>query len=179
MRSFRPVVIVVVLSVVTALAQEIPRAQPYEDADAYQIYSLLLPNYEFYASASSPLMIRGNTVPAVLALGCLSQTDADRFRGAVVGYYHIYEKRLLLQRRFQLVEPYRIVDTNVISTLPDYPYHPYFSLSPVGFNRARTQAIVSVEETCGGLCGNFRFHFLEKVRGKWKEAAIATCAGAS
>jgi hypothetical protein len=176
MRTVKPVVIVIVLSVVTAIAQDIPAAQPYGDADAYEIYSLLLPNYESYASASDPLMILGNTVPAVLSMGCLSQADADRFRGAVVGYYHIYEKRLLLRRRFQLVEPYRIVDTKVISTLPD---HPYFSLSPVGYNRARTQAIVYVNETCGGLCGSFRFHFLEKVRGKWKEKAIASCAGAS
>jgi len=178
MRTVKPVVIVIVLSVVTAIAQDIPAAQPYEDPDAYEIYSLLLPNYVSNAFEEDPLTIQENTVPAVLGLGegCLSRADADRFRGAVVGYYRIYEKRLLLRRRFQLVEPYRIVDTKVISTLPD---HPYFSLSPVGFNRARTQAIVYLNETCGGLCGSFRFHFLEKVRGNWKEAAIATCAGAS
>ena len=179
MRTVKPVVIVIVLSVVTVIAQDIPAAQPYEDADAYEIYSLLLPNYGPNAYEEDPLTIQENAVPAVLALGCLSRADTDRFRGAVEGYYRIYEKRLLLRRRFQLAEPYRIVDTKVISTLPDHPYHPYFSLSPVGFNRARTQAIVYLEETCGGLCGSFRFHFLEKVRGKWKEAAIATCAGAS
>jgi hypothetical protein len=148
MRTVKPVVIVIVLSVVTTIAQDIPAAQPYDDADAYEIYSLLLPNYESNAYEEAPLTIQENTVPAVLALGerCLSRADADRFRGAVVGYYRIYEKRLLLRRRFQLVEPYKIVDTKVISTLPD---HPYFSLSPVGFNRARTQAIVRRRDVRG------------------------------
>ena len=177
MRTLKLVLIVIVLTVVTAIAQDIPTARSYEDADAYEIYSLLLPNYESHASVKDPLMILENTVAAVLSVeGCVSPADAHRFRGAIVGYYRIYEKHLLLQRRFQLVEPYRVVGTKVISTPPD---HPYFSVSPVGFNRARTQAIVWVEETCGGLCGSFRFHFLEKVSGKWKEKAVATCAGAS
>lgn len=170
MRSLKPVLMVMALGAMAAIAQDIPAAQPYEDTDAYEIYALLLPKYDL-------LTIQENTVPAVLSVqGCLSRADADKFRGAVVGYYRIYEKRLLLQRRFRLPETYRIVDTKIISTLPELRY---FSLSPVGFNRARTQAIVFVQETCGGLCGSFRFHLLEKVRGKWKEVAVDTCPGAS
>jgi RNA-directed DNA polymerase len=32
-------------------------------------------------------------------------------------------------------------------------------MSPVGFNREKTQAIVFVESSCGGLCGSWQFHF--------------------
>lgn len=160
---------VMVLSVLTATAQDIPAAQPYEDADAYAIYTLLLPKHD--------ITIQENTVPAPLSVkGCLAPADVDKFRGAVVGYYRVYEKRLLLQRRFQLPETYRIADTKAISTRPDPRY---FSLSPVGFNRARTQAIVYVQETCGRLCGSFRFHLLEKIRGEWKEVGVDTCPGFS
>jgi hypothetical protein len=33
--------------------------------------------------------------------------------------------------------------------------------------------------SCGGLCGSWRFHILEKVHGKWNEAKVAMCIGAS
>ena len=41
------------------------------------------------------------------------------------------------------------------------------TLSRVGFNKEKTQALVYVGISCGGLCGGGSFMFLEKRNGKW------------
>jgi len=42
------------------------------------------------------------------------------------------------------------------------------SLSRIGFNSSKTQALVYVANVCGGLCGTGEFYLLGKVDGKWK-----------
>jgi hypothetical protein len=181
MRTLTLSLIVSVLGIVTSLAQQSSPAQPYDNADAYQIYSLLLPHEESYGFAEDALMIQENTLAEDIMGACLKQPDANRFKGAIAGYNRIYKKKLALQRQFQIAKPYRIVGAKVISALPDHSPSAasYISLSPVGFNREKTQAIVFVRSWCGGLCGSWRFHFLEKVHGEWSEARVATCVGAS
>jgi hypothetical protein len=180
-RTLTLTLILVVLSIITATGQESSAVQPYEDADAYEIYSLLLPHEESYAFAEGMLMIQENSVAQDISGACLRQADANRYKDAIANYNRVRERNWLLQRHFQIAKPYRIVGTEVISSLPDHPQSAvsYVRMSPVGFNRDKTQAVVFMESLCGGLCGSWRFHFLEKVQGKWKEAAIATCAGAS
>lgn len=166
----------------TATAQESPQLfQPYGDADAYEIYNLLLPQEESYAFAKDALMIQENTVPEDISAACLKPADAKRFKGAIAGYERVYQKKWFLQRNFEIGRDYRIVDAKMISALPDQPQSAvsYVSMSPVGFNREKTQAVVFVESSCGGLCGSWRFHFLVKVHGKWNEIPLAGCAGAS
>ena len=126
-------------------------------------------------------MIQKNVVPTDISGACLRQGDATRFKGAIAGFNRINKKNWLFQRLFQIDKPYRIVDSDVISVLPDHPQGAvsYVKMSPVGFNRHRTQAVVCVESSCGGLCGQRRFNFLEKVRGKWSEIPVATCVVAS
>jgi len=181
MRTLTITLIVLVLSIGTAAAQESPDEQPYDDADAYEIYGLLLPHEESYGFAKDALMIQENTFPEDISGACLRQADAKRFRGAIAGYNRIYKKKLLLKPEFQIAKPYRIVGAKLISALPDHPQGAvsYVRMSPVGFNREKTQAIVFMESSCGGLCGSWRFHFLEKVHGKWNEVSLATCVGAS
>ncbi len=41
------------------------------------------------------------------------------------------------------------------------------TFSRVGFNQERTQALVSVSYSCGGLCGQGNFIFLQMKEGKW------------
>jgi hypothetical protein len=36
-----------------------------------------------------------------------------------------------------------------------------------------------MSSSCGGLCGSWRFHLLEKVHGNWKEVPGDICQGAS
>ena len=181
MRALTASPILLLLSVTALVPQDdVPAAQPYNDPDAYQIYSLLLPHEESYGFAEGTLMIQENTVAEDVSGACLKSTDAKRFKGAIAGYNRIYKKNWLLQRQFQIPKSYRLVGANVISALPDRPpAASYVSLSPVGFNRDRTQAIVFVRSLCGGLCGSWRFHVLEKVHGKWNEAKVAMCVGAS
>jgi hypothetical protein len=173
--------ILVVLNITAATGQWSSAVQRYEDADAYKVYNLLLPDEESYAFAKDALMIQENTVAEDISGACLTPADANRFKSAIAGYNRTYKRQWLLQRQFQIAKPYRIVGAKVVSALPDHPQGAvsYVSLSAVGFNRDKTQAIVFMKSLCGGLCGSFRFHFLEKIDGKWKEAAIATCSGAS
>ena len=181
MRTLTLSLIVPLLTIVISLAQQPSTAQPYDNADAYQIYSLLLPHEESYGFAEEALMIQENTVAQDISGACLRPADANRFRSAIAGYNRVYKRKWLLRRQFQIAKPYRIVAAKVISALPDRPQSAvsYVSLSPVGFNREKTQAIVFVKSSCGGLCGSWRFHFLEKIHGKWKEVPVATCFGAS
>lgn len=169
-----------VLNVTAATGQESSAARRYEDADSYKIYNLLLPQEESYAFAKDAL-IQENAVSQDVSGACLRQADANRFKGAIADYNRVQEKKWLFQRHFQIAKAYRIVGTEVISALPDSPQSAvsYVRMSPVGFNRDKTQAVVFMGSSCGGLCGSFRFHFLEKIDGKWKKAAIATCVGAS
>jgi hypothetical protein len=166
-------------------AQERPALfQPYDDADAYEIYNLLLPQEESYTFANDALMIQENTVPEDISGACLKLADAKRFKGAIAGYERIYKKKWFLQRLFKIVKDYRIVDAKMISALPTSPPYPQsavsvVSMSPVGFNREKTQAVVFVKSSCGGLCGSWQFHFLVKVHGKWNEVPLAGCGGAS
>jgi len=181
MRTLTAGLIFLLLSVAALVPQQVPAAQPYDAPDAYEIYSLLLPHEESYGFAEGTLMIQENTVAEDVSGACLKSNDAKRFRGAIAGYNRIYNKNWLLQRQFQISKSYRLVGDNVISSLPDRPQTAasYVSLSPVGFNHDRTQAIVFVRSSCGGLCGSWRFHILERVHGKWNEARVPMCVGAS
>lgn len=164
-----------------ALAQSPADAKPYDVAEAYKIYSLLLPHEESYGLAKDTLMVQENTVAEDVSGACLTHADANRFRDAIAGYNRVYRKKWLLQRHLQVEKPYRIVSSEALSALPDHPQSAvsYVRMSPVGFNREKTQAIVYVESSCGGLCGSWRFHLLEKVDGNWHAVPVVTCIGAS
>ena len=43
----------------------------------------------------------------------------------------------------------------------------FITFSEVGFNPTFTQALVSVEKQCGGLCGEGKFVVLKKINGRW------------
>jgi hypothetical protein len=49
----------------------------------------------------------------------------------------------------------------------------YAVVSAVGFDPTRTRAIVSVYQSCGGLCGSGTDWFMIKESGRWREATPA------
>ena len=56
-----------------------------------------------------------------------------------------------------------------------YPKSPGFiTLSRVGFNHAKTQALLYIGHLCGGLCGSGQFFLLVKERNSWKIQYAAT-----
>jgi hypothetical protein len=44
----------------------------------------------------------------------------------------------------------------------------FIELSPVGFDRAKTHAVIYVSHHCGGLCGGGGYGFLQKENGVWR-----------
>jgi len=44
----------------------------------------------------------------------------------------------------------------------------FIQFSAVGFNLGHTQALVSVEHQCGGVCGNGKFMLLRKTNSVWR-----------
>ena len=78
MRTLSFVLIVPVLGIVTAMPQEPSAAQPYEEPDAYQIYSLLLPQEESYGFAKGTLIIQEETVASeAVVAACLDPEGQD------------------------------------------------------------------------------------------------------
>ena len=174
-----------VARLVTAMCQESSAPHDYEEPDAYQIYSLLVPHEESYGFANSTLIIQQETVTSAAVTGaCLSPEVARRFKDAASDYEHARTKKWLLRQQFKIEKPYEVVDSKAIYTAEasDQPRPKsggHIFMSPVGFNRGKTLAIVYMGSICGGLCGRAQFHLLEKIHNHWKEVPAATCVVAS
>jgi hypothetical protein len=185
MQTLSFVLIVPVLGIVTAMPQEPSAAQPYVESDAYQIYSLLLPQEESYGFAEGTLIIQEETVASATVAGaCLTPEVARHFKDAASNYERARTKKWLLQRQFKIEKPYEIIDSKTIARLEasDQPRPKsggHIFTSPVGFNREKTLAIVYTGSICGGFCGRARFHLFEKTHGRWKEVSAVTCVVAS
>ena len=193
MRTLFFVLIVSVFGMVTAMPQEPSAAQPYEEPDAYQIYSLLLPREESYGFAKGTLIIQEEAVSNAAAGGaCLNSALAKQFGVAISDYERSRKKTRLLKRHFQIEKPYEIVNKQTLALFRGhgldswdeyYDRYPqsggYVFMSPVGFNKKKTQAVVYTGSICGGLCGRAQFHLFEKIRGEWKEVPGVTCVTVS
>jgi hypothetical protein len=173
----------------SSFAQDLSSARPYDIAEAYQIYSLLLPHEESYGFGKGTLVIQEDTVSHTLETACFDPNSASRFKDALADYSYVQKRAWLLQRRFQVEKPYELVSSDTVNLLfkergadgwqDFYKRYPdsggFIILSPVGFNKAKTLAVVYTGSSCGGLCGLWRFHLLEKANGKWKEVPGVTC----
>jgi hypothetical protein len=89
-------------------------AKAYDVEDAYQIYSLLLPDEESYGFATGTLIIQEDTVSDPVSLQCVTPEAARRFKDAIADYKRLNSKQWLLQRRFQIEKPYEIVSSDSI-----------------------------------------------------------------
>ena len=185
MRTLSFALIVSVLGIAIAMPQKRSAAQPYDEPDAYKIYSLLLPEEESYGFAKDTLIIQEETLSNVAVVGaCLTPEVQKQFKDAISHYERSRSKPWLLQRRFKIEKPYEIVNSDTINRPPASEKlrsnsGGYIFMSPVGFNKEKTRAIVYTGSTCGVLCGRSRFHLLQKVRGQWKEISGVTCVTVS
>jgi hypothetical protein len=170
MRTVKPVLIVIVLSVVTTTARDIPAPQPYQDADGYQIYSLLLSQEESYG-LGEVLLINEVTIDGALSRKCLTPETGKQFSDAIAASYRVSAKRFRLLPHFQIKQPYKLYGPNTVVE----PSAPTITMSAVGFNGAKTKAVVFIMSNSGGLGGRGRWHLLQKVRGKWTEVPGVTC----
>jgi len=104
----------------------------------------------------------------------------DEFTEAANNFRQITKKSYLLQDRFGSDARFQIVDrpgldrsrarsaANARSVEELISGGTYF-VSPVGFDDAKTHAIVRINYICGGTCGGGKYHLLEKSQDGWKE----------
>jgi hypothetical protein len=177
-----PLLFMLILTATNSGSQNPTTPQPYNVAEAYQIYNLLLPREPSYAFGKDRVMIReeadqGGGTP------CLTTAAAKKFADAVAAFNRLQQKKWTLQPKFQLDKPYKLITPEDIKALPDTPTqsaaNSFVEMSTVGFNREKTLAVLFMGSPCGGLCGGWSYHLLEKVNGKWHEVPGVNCAIAS
>lgn len=187
-------VFIFVSCVAVAAGQKESVPQPYDLDEAYRVYEAIIPNEESYSFAKGTLVIQSETDSlGGNTHGCLSDDAARKFKAAAADFATVSSKSWTLQSKFRLSKPYQLVPSTAIQQYfkeqgplgwsKYYKEHPesggFITLSAVGFNKAKNLAIVHAGSSCGGLCGSWRFHLLEKIEGKWKESAGVTCFAAS
>lgn len=149
-------------------------------ADApYEVYNVVVRHEEAYEMAKGTVAIRQETLKTAFAHGCVTQQAANKFKDAIADFQRVNNQQWVLQPRFDIGKHYELVSLDSITMHPPDVRGTYISLSAVGFDRTKAKAVVYAQSSCGGLCGSARFHFLEKLGGKWKEVNGVTCAMAS
>ncbi len=168
---------------------------PLTDPEPYAVYSAVIPT-------AWPVRVAHATRPLIqdtTEIGHLSQPPCypegagieGPWAAALADFKQQNAQRWALRQQFQINLPYdleRKEDIDVffaahgLDGWKDFnTAHPdakgYFVLSAVGFDAAKSRAIVYVAHHCGGLCGQGNYHFLERQEGTWKEVRlnVRTC----
>jgi hypothetical protein len=169
----------------------------YVDHDAYDVYSALIRS----EMDAGKWIATGRTVKQIViqevtgefpnwekGSRCVpdgKQIDAE-FRSALENYEKENDSPKQLARALDLDIPYafanrkeyvgyfrRGVSAGWSAFYAKYPGSQGFLVFSVArFSSDRTKAIVYMGNSCGGLCGTGRYHFLAKVDGKWKEVDV-------
>lgn len=160
-------------------AQTGDKLQPYDESDAYAVYSAILPlNWtRGDAKVKSPVI----QIETRAYEMCLKPEDESRklLSEAISNYVEQNKKTWQLQRQFSLKKPYKLLTSEKLETIIKrgwwdefYKRYPgsggYLELSAVGFNRDKTIAVVYMGRHCGGECGFGTFYELQKIKGKWE-----------
>jgi len=155
-------------------------AQPksYEDAEAYEVYSAILPtSWAWQVAKAQSLVIREETMPYKMCLRPDAKSEAV-VGPAISEYVRLNEKPWLLQRSLSIEKPYELVGSDEFKKSAFkgdwenfYKRRPnsggWIGLSAVGFNADRTVAVAFMTHACGSLCGGGDFYVLQKKDGKW------------
>ena len=156
----------------------------YDDQDAYEIYSLLLPTEKSHGLANGTLVIQQETITSVkLDDSCRKPQVASEFKDAREDYNR-HNEPMHLQRKFNIDKPYELVNTETIGALiKDDNWGDFYKryvdsgriirVSAVGFNRQRTLAIVNTRTTPN--LGPGSFSFVKKIERKWKVVTGVVC----
>ena len=162
----------------------VPLAQsptPMTDADAHAIYALLVPAMWARSGSKGVLLLQRETVTPYVCRGRPAPHDPE-WDAIETSYAQANPPVQLLPITLHLGVPYRFVAQSTIAAEDarlkrKYPGYnslpgatPYAAVSAVGFNRARTRAIVYVR-----LRDRGEVHSLEKRDGRWVHAARDRC----
>ena len=146
-------------------------ARPYQDAEAYRVYSAILPRFLSSFDEREMLFIRRGTV--WYSSKCLTPGPSVKkvFQPAMVDYKRVNRSRWQLERRFELERPYELVweeDYENRSSKAEFPY--FIELSAVGFNPSKTIAVVYLTEYCrGSYCLSRNLIVLRKEGERWRD----------
>jgi hypothetical protein len=164
-----------------------------DGADAYAIYSLLMPGVPFAGMSPTQaphLAIAGTTVsieqmnPAIAPDSELQPppNNQEAFSEAVQDFHTRRYERIHLEDQLKLDRPYTLLSADDVGELREtlagidpgsqlqskwagYPGITYFS--EVYFNSAHTAALVYMNNFCANLCANGQWIYLEKNGEQW------------
>ena len=166
----------------------------YENETAYEVYSAVLSYPEAaQQSKSKNFVIRQETLrkfgafldvePAPNKICLRPDAESAKIIGtAVADFIKVNQTKWLLQEKFKLEIPYKLVSSETIISIINpftekedwkefYKQYPdsggFIDLSAVGFNADKSVAVVSKGGWCGSLCGEGEYHVLQKKDGKW------------
>jgi hypothetical protein len=154
--------------------------KPYEDPEAYEVYSAILAAPQSGKSNSDLAVMSQRTLPFE---NCYKPDDQWRelLAPVVEDYINVNQTRWdLVDNRISF--PHTLVSADQMNAIfskgPNqgwkrfhrkYPHKALLYVSAVGFNANRTVAMVATESDCGPLCGSGGLSFLRKVDGRWQE----------
>src|SRR5690348_16266435 len=154
------------------------KAPPYEDQEAYEVYSAILPLESPLRNAHAKRLIIQNETKGFEM--CLRPEEEwqEKIGPAISDYVRSNAKTSLLQPRIQVGVPYHLIAADELTTAIQtggwegfYQRYPdsggWMELSAVVFNVKKTVAVVYMGHHCGPLCGGGAFHVIEKKDGKW------------
>ena len=154
------------------------KALPYEDQDAYEVYSAVLPmEWPLRDAHAKRLVIQNETKGYEMCLRPEKEWQ-EKIGPAISDYVRSNAKPSLLQPRIKVGVPYQLIGADELMSAIQtagwegfYQRYPdsggWMELSAVGFNVNKTVAVVYIGHHCGPLCGGGGFHVLEKKDGKW------------
>ncbi|HEX8072226.1 MAG TPA: hypothetical protein VF546_19930 [Pyrinomonadaceae bacterium] len=160
---------------------------PARDADAYAVYSHLLEAEFVWPDVRLLVIERRTESMGPLAAESLGEPGSCFAPVALPETIRDYlsvngRGRQRLQAAFRLPVPYELVGQEELAGLGPkdvdvfwthfnarYPGAPgLLTLSAVGFNEERTQAIVYATHACGDACGGGTYYVLERRSGGWE-----------
>jgi len=130
-------------------------AKVYEDVEGYSLLSLVLDN-EAKDQKVDRISISDRT-NVVLELALCNQLPQE-FRPAADDLRSKSKSHLRLKRKLKLNRPYSLTSGGATD----------FSISSVGFDVARTHAIVAVFRGCGVMCSGGWTYLLRKTGNGWQ-----------
>lgn len=166
----------------------------YTDADAYEIYSVLLKPLGPPQNLVIQIETEDYPLPGYRDT-CLTPAKGEEaiYAAVIENYRKMNKGRWRLQPKFAPAITYRLVlqaDIEAIFKTGGawkgfYKKYPnsggYIAMSAVGFNADKTIAIVYKGSSCDFLCGRGTYHVFRKTAGTWSEIKWTgkTCAWVS
>lgn len=163
-------------------ASQKKKQELYDVAEAYQVYSAILPSeWPLSVAHAKKLTIRSQTVPYTdylqvgvekrapqLPPGARLPSKDEDIDVAIANYLQLNKEALLLKRAFRIDLPYELTTKDDLSVQDDPDTGGLIEVSAVGFNADNTVAVVYMGHRCGMLCGGGAIRVLVKSDGRWQ-----------